>query len=236
VGVKFYSWYEQRNPDVVRARAQAAEAKGDLKTAVRYYQTTASLLSQQHQSNADAAFAYTAELCMKISREAQYQEDAVRYFQGAMECYRAALQENPRNVAVNETLLEESYQNAQYFPAVLNWKALDDVATKLIVTHDAAKPRLYRAEARLQVAQSSATNVSARDLADIDADLTGDEDEPGGGDGRRVRPHRRSQVGGREGELGHGLSSLTVGSGGRQCNAALMATKSSSSAMSATAM
>jgi tetratricopeptide (TPR) repeat protein len=166
-----YREVRRNNPELAKARAAAAEKSGDLKTAVQYYQRAAFLMSQKHQPDADKLYAQTAELCMKISRDAKTQEDAVRYFQGAMECYRAALQENPRNVSVNETLLEESYQNAQYFPGVLNWKALDEVATKLIATHDAARPRLCRAEARLNVAQSSPNSVTESDMAAIDADL-----------------------------------------------------------------
>jgi tetratricopeptide (TPR) repeat protein len=172
VGIKLVHWSQQNDPDRAKARGEAAEKAGDLKAAILDYRRAAFLLSQKHRSGADPLYAYTAELCMKVSRNAQTQEDAVRYFQTAMECYRAALQENPRNVAVNETLMEEFYQNAQYFPATLNWKALEDVAAKLIANHDAAKPRLYRAEAHLRVAQSSPTTMTPRELADIDADLT----------------------------------------------------------------
>ena len=125
-----YNRIQQGNPDVVRGRAEAAEKRAaqetdntaqrlvDLKLAVENYVRAASLLSVKHRPGADELFKQAADLCMRISKEGQTQEDVVRYYQNALADYKRAQLENPLNQVVNELLLEEDYQAARYFPSI----------------------------------------------------------------------------------------------------------------------
>jgi tetratricopeptide (TPR) repeat protein len=172
VGVVGYRMLERRNPDVYRRRAEAALQAGDLKAAASNFQTEARLAARRHRPGIDAIYAQAGDLNMKVARDAQTQEDAVQFYQNAMDCYRAALGENPRNKVVNETLMEEDYQNALYFPSVQAWKELESISTKFIANNgDAAKARLYRAEARLEVARNSTAAATPQAVADLGEDL-----------------------------------------------------------------
>ena len=170
-GVRFYSWSQAHNPTVVLAKGESAEKAGDLKTAVMNFSNAAQLMSVKHLSGADDVFARSADLCMKISREAQSQEDAVRYYQMALDNYSRALTENPLNKAVNQTLMEEDYQNAQVFPSNGGWKTLEEVTGKLIKSHDGAKARLYRAEARLNLLEATLQSSAPAPFAPLEEDL-----------------------------------------------------------------
>ena len=85
--------------------------------------------------------------------------------------YNQALNENPHNKEVNETFLDEVYQDAVYFPTPDRWQSLESVAGKLIGNQDSVKPRLLRAEARLQKLQYTNQEATSADVQAINDDL-----------------------------------------------------------------
>ncbi|HEY4330814.1 MAG TPA: tetratricopeptide repeat protein [Phycisphaerae bacterium] len=184
-GVMLYSRWHGKDPAVVKVNAEAQEKDGlekmaagktpegikSLKMAVDNFAWAGSLTAKNHLTGADLLFAHAAELCEKISKTALSQEDAIRYYQLTGIYYDQALNENPYNKQVNETLLDQRYQDVQYFPSTEGWQRLEVVAGKLIDNQDGLKPRLARAEARIRRLQTGGAEATTADIKAIHDDL-----------------------------------------------------------------
>ena len=190
-GWMLYNKLRHRNPEYLKAQGELHEKDGlakleanqtqdgieALKLAVINYSAAANRMSVSHVSGADAVYAHGAELCELISKKAINQDDVVRYYQASTQLLGAALSENPRNKAVNEKMLDDQYELAKRRQYLEYYKAVEELASKLIKTQDAAKPRLYRAQARLVVLSGTAisngtlSSTAKSQREDIQADL-----------------------------------------------------------------
>jgi len=171
LGVLGLRWYHNHDPATLKARGEVAEKAGRLKEAAGDYGRAANQLSQKHELGADELYVRAAELSMKISQSADNVDDAINFYDSAIADYQAASTENPLNKVANEHLLDMKYQDAESSGASQLWLQVEDIASKMIKSEDSARPRAYRAQARLTRVEEKPEGFLENDLKGVDEDI-----------------------------------------------------------------
>lgn len=171
VCVVLLRWYRNHDPATLQARGEAAEKAGRIKEAVGQYGAAANELAKRHKVGADLLYMRYSELAMKVSASADNESDAVNYYRDALRGYAAAAADNPLNRDANEKLLDLDYQNAMNTGDPGLWVMVDETATRMIKSQDGAKPRAYRAQARLTSLQIKPDGFLEEDLKPAEEDI-----------------------------------------------------------------
>ncbi|MCL2645719.1 MAG: hypothetical protein FWD61_01795 [Phycisphaerales bacterium] len=130
--------------------AQEAEAKGDLKTAMTYYEKICIRMAHNHEPGADALFTKMGDMAMTLSATPAATDEAGEMYAKALVYWNLAQQQNPRYLPAQEKLAEEYYKIAMFFRAPTYWTKLADTA-KLLTEMDPeyANGHTYLATAKL---------------------------------------------------------------------------------------
>ena len=169
VGMKM--WRES-NPDYWLREAEKAKDAGDLNSAIRFTSSAAQRASNLHRPNTDKLYMKLADMCMQGSAKNS------KFYGVALNAWKLALTENPRNLEAQLRLMEEDYQIALANPpkfAAQYWNQVRDRAAKLIeMAPNNAQAHTYRAAASLELLRIAIGTENNTDpqYGPIEADVT----------------------------------------------------------------